>query len=97
MIYGGESVQAAGCPDDLLDPGIAEFDDFPRFYVNKMIVLTALVSPFKLSNVFPELVLDNEAAMEKKVNRIIECCPAHPVVLVLHENIERFNVKMTAP
>lgn len=97
MIYRGESVKGTGRTDDFLDPGIAEFYYPSRFNVNKMIVLTALISTFKLSNIFSELVLYDQVAIEKKVNSIVECCPAHPVVLVLHEDIERFNVKMTTP
>jgi hypothetical protein len=61
-----------------------------------MIMLAALISTFKLRNILSELMLDHKVAVEEQFDCIIERCPANPVVLVFHENIERFNVKMTA-
>lgn len=97
MIHRSKTVQTAGCADYLLYPRIAEFNYLSRFNINKMIVLAALVSSFKLGYVFTKLMFYHKIAVEKQFNRIVKCCPAHPVVFIFHEYIKRFNVKMTAP
>ena len=43
--------------DDLADPRIAELDHLSRFHIDQVIVLAALECPFKLGNVFSELML----------------------------------------
>ena len=58
-------MQFAGSIDYFMDPGIAEFNNLPCFNINQMIMLTALVCSFKLSNVFSKLVLDNKIAVEQ--------------------------------
>jgi hypothetical protein len=88
MIYRGETVKTAGCADYLLYPWIAKLNYLPRLYVDKMIMLAALVSTLKLRNILPELMFDHEVAIEEQFNCIIQRCPAYPIVLVFHENIE---------
>lgn len=44
--------------------GITEFNNLTGSDIDQMIVLAAMVGPFKLGNVFAELVFDNQAAVE---------------------------------
>jgi len=44
MMTGNESVQLAGCIDDFLHTGIAEFNHGAVFNINQMIMLNALIS-----------------------------------------------------
>ena len=71
MVHRGEVMQFARRIYNFMDPGIAEFDDFPGFNINKMIVLAALIGFFKLSNVLAELMFDDQIAIEEQFNGII--------------------------
>src|SRR4030042_2359982 len=62
-----------------------------------MVVLTALECSFKLGNVLSKLMLDDQITIEQQLNGIVQCSPAHPVILVLHENIKRFNIEVSSP
>lgn len=63
MIW-GEIIYFAGSFYDLLNPGITKFEDIARIHIDQVIVLHALVCFFKLSYVFPKLVLDNKTAVK---------------------------------
>ena len=65
MIYGDKIIQFTGCINDLMDSRVAEFNNLSCFNINKMIVLSALISSFKLSNILPELMLDYQIAVEQ--------------------------------
>ena len=65
MVLRGEIMKIAGCVYYFMDTRITKLNYLTRFDINKMIMLTALISPFKLSHVFTELVLDNKAAIEQ--------------------------------
>jgi hypothetical protein len=71
MILGSEVMQFARRIYNFMDPWIAEFNDFPGFNINKMIVLAAMVGSFKLCNVFAELMFDDQVAIEQQFNGII--------------------------
>ena len=88
-------MQVTGCINNFMNPRIAEFNNPACFNVDKMIMLSALISPFKLSNIFSELMLDYQITIKKKLNSIIKSGPAYTVVFVLHENIKCLNIKMT--
>ncbi len=94
MVAGSEIVELARCPDDLLNAGITKLSDLPGFDINEMVVLHAMVGLFKLGDVLAELVLYHQVAIEQQLNGIVKGGPAYPVVLVLHENIQRFNIEM---
>jgi hypothetical protein len=97
MIHRRKAVEVTCSVYNFVDPRIAELNNLPRFKVNKVIVLAALISTFKLGNIFTKLMLDHKITIEKQFYCIVKRCSAHTVVLVFHENIQRFNVKMTAP
>ena len=71
MISGSEIMQFTGSINNFMNSRIAEFNNFPCFNINQMIMLSALVCSFKLSNVFTELMFDNKIAVKKKFNCII--------------------------
>ena len=71
MVQRCEVMQFAGRIYNFMDPGIAELDDFSCFNINKMIVLTALVGFFKLCDVLPELMFDDQVAIKQQFYCII--------------------------
>lgn len=97
MIMRSEPVKFACSLYYLAHPWIAELNYLPCFNIYKVVVLPALVSPFKLGNVFSELVLYNQVAVEQYLDGVVQRSPAYPVILILHENIQRLNVEMTSP
>ena len=94
MIQGTEIIQLAGCVYYFMYSWITKLNYLTCFGINKMVMLTTVISLLKLRYVLSELVLNNEITVEQKVYGIIQCGPAHPVVLVLHKDIERFDIKM---
>ena len=58
-------------PLDFKQTWVAKFHDGFRFHVDEMVVLAELVGTLVLSAVVPKLVLDDQAAVEQKVNGII--------------------------
>ena len=95
MIQGGEVMQIACCADDLIYSGVTELDDLSGFDVNYMVMLPALVCSLKLGDILSELMLYYKVTFEQQFNCIIQSGPAYPVVFILHEDIERLDVKMT--
>jgi hypothetical protein len=79
---------------DVLNPRIAEFDYFMTLRANKMIVLLVSVGLLILSEIFTKLVFAYQIALNQQIQRIINCGPAHPVILVFHVDIEGFHIKM---
>ena len=92
-----EIIQFTGCPDYFVDPRITEFDNFSGPDINEMVMLAALICFFELGYIFTELMFYYKAAVKEDFNSVIKSCPAHPVILVFHENIKRFYVKMSFP
>src|SRR4030042_4523649 len=82
MMTGNESVQLAGCIDDFLHAGIAEFNHGAVFNINQMIMLNALISFLKLGYVFTKLVLYNQVTIKEQFNGVIQRSPAYPVIFV---------------
>ena len=58
-------------PLDLKQSRVAKLHDGLRLQVDEMVVLTELVGAFVLRTVVPELVLDDQAAVEQQVDGII--------------------------
>lgn len=71
MVTRREVIQLAGCAYDLLYPRITEFDDIPRIHIDEVIVLHALIGLLKLCNVFPELMFDDQVAIEQQFNGVV--------------------------
>jgi hypothetical protein len=77
-----------------MHPRVAVFINPAAGCAYDVVVLFAQMGPFELGNVFPELVLDHEAAVEQQFHRIIKSGPADPVVLVFHVYIELLDIEM---
>ena len=80
---------------DVLDPRITKLQHFATFSADQMIVLLVCIGFFELRQVFTELMLADQVTGQQQVNGVVERGPAHPVVLILHLQVERFHVKMT--
>lgn len=65
MVMRSEIIQLTGGLYYFTYPRIAELDHFTGFNINKMVVLTALISPFKLSYVLTKLVFDDQVTVEQ--------------------------------
>lgn len=79
---------------DLLDPRVAEFEHRAADVADHMVVLCIVVRLFEVGNILTELVLGNQSAIKQDLNCVIERSPTDPVILVLHFDIERLNIKM---
>ena len=97
VVTGREVIKLAGRLDNLLDPRIAELDHIARIHVDQMVVLHAAVSFLELGDVLAELMFYHKAAVQQKLNGIVQRGPAYPVVLVLHEDIEGFYIEVAVP
>ena len=58
-------------PLDFKQAWVAELHHRLRLQVNEMVVLAELVGAFVLRAVVPELVLDDQAAVQKQIDGII--------------------------
>jgi len=80
-----------------MDPGIAELFNPTAGSADDMIMLPAGVSFFKLGNVFPELMLKHQSAIQEELHGVVQGGAADPVVVVFHLDIERFHIKVPLP
>jgi hypothetical protein len=79
---------------DFMHPRIAVFINPAAGCANDVVVLFAQVGLFELGDVFAELVLDHEAAVEQQFHGIVKRGPADPVVLVFHVDIQLLDIEM---
>lgn len=79
---------------NLLDTRIAELEKPPALGADQVVVLPALVGLLEVRHILPELVLHHQSAIQQELYGIVERGPAHPVILVLHEDVERLDVEM---
>ena len=79
---------------NLLDTRIAELEKPTALGADQVVVLPALVGLLEVRHILPELVLHHQPAIQQELYGIVESCPAHPVILVLHEDVERLDVEM---
>ena len=79
----------------LVYPGIGKLLHLSAFLTNQVLVVLIVESLLILGDIVPELMFDDQPAIQQKLYGIVKRRPAHPVILVLHENIERLNIKMS--
>lgn len=94
MVHRSKIVEFTGGIDYFTYSRIAEFDYLSGLHINQVIVLAALECSLELSDVLPELMLCHKITVEQKLYRVIERSTAYPVVFILHEDVERFDIKM---
>lgn len=78
-----------------MNPGIAIFINPAAGCTYNMVVLLKQIGFLKLRNVFSELMLDNQTAVEQQIHSVIESCPAYAVIVVLHVDIQLLHIEMT--
>ena len=61
-----------------------------------MVMLTALVCSLKLGDILAELVFYHQVTVQQEVDGIIQGGATNPVILVLHEDVKRFDIEMAA-
>ncbi len=72
---------------NVLDSGIAKFLHLMTLRTNKVVVLFISVGFFILCKVFAKLMLCNQITFYQQIQRVVNCCPADPVVFIFHTNI----------
>ncbi len=81
---------------DILNPGITKFNHFTRLKQD-MVMLLEPIGFFELGQVLPELVLADKITFYQQVKGIVYRSAAYTVIVVLHADIQRFNIKMPFP
>lgn len=79
---------------DLHDPRVTELKHLFTIGADQMVVLAVLIRLLELRHVLPELVFYHQPRAKQYLDVIIQRGPAHPVLLVLHHEVQLLNVKM---
>jgi hypothetical protein len=80
--------------DDRLYPGITKFMDMPAIHADQMIMLFKAEGLFILGKIFAKLVFLDHITVNQQLERIIHGSPAHPVIFILHLDIQRLSIKV---
>lgn len=80
---------------DFLNTRITKLENITGCKIYKMIMLFEFVRLLKLSAIILELMLNNQIAIEQQFHGIVKSCPAHPVFVVFHLDIQGLDIKMT--
>jgi hypothetical protein len=94
VIRDGEIKNFAGHFLDLLDSRITELKHTFAICADKVIVLLEFKGFFELGYIFSELMLGNQVAIQEQFDGVVKCCPADPVFLVLHVNVQALDIKV---
>src|SRR5687767_13206862 len=81
---------------DLMHTGIAEFYYFMAIGADHVVVLAVAVRFFVLRQVFSKLMFAYQVVFYQKIQGIINCSPAYLIVFILHTDVQRFYIEMTA-
>lgn len=73
---------------NILNSRIAELDYFMAIGANQVIVLLETIRFFILRQVLAELMFTHQIALNQQVQGIVHRCPAYPVIVVLHTDVE---------
>ena len=49
---------------------------------------------FELCIVRSKLMLGYKSTVEQQFDGIVQCCPADPVLMIFHPDVQRFNIEM---
>lgn len=89
-----ESQQATHGSFDLLQTGVAEFQNLIAVQADQMVVLSRAETLLVHCNIGAELVPFNKAAIQQQVECIIDRCSAHMVLPVFHLNEEGIHIEV---
>jgi hypothetical protein len=79
---------------NLLNARVTELHHFTTILTYNVIMLTVFVRPFKVCDILAELMLGHQFAIKKYLNGIVERSAAYTVILVLHLNVKRLDIKV---
>ncbi len=79
---------------DGLDARVAEFKYLTRIGHDDVVVLLVEIRLLIMRLVVSELVLAHESAIEQQFNGIVKRGAAHPIVLVLHLDVEVLDIEV---
>ncbi len=79
---------------DGLDARVAEFKHLTRIGHDDMVVLLVEIRLLIMRLVVTELVLAYESAVEQQFNGVVKRGAAHPIVLVLHLDVEVLDIEV---
>lgn len=81
----------------VLDPRITELHYFMTFRTDQMVVLFISIRLFVLRHILAKLMFGNQVTFNEQVQGVIHSSPAHPIIFVLHTDVQRFHIKVTVP
>lgn len=90
----GEVEELSGHFLDLLNAGVAKFKYFLTILADQVIMLPVLVRLLELC-LLAELMPRNQVTDQQQLDGIIQRGSAHPVLLVFHRHIQRFDIEVT--
>ena len=80
---------------DGLHTRVAKFDHFAGICVDEMVVLFGAVRFFKLRHIATKLMFAHQIAGNQKFYCVVKRGPAYSVFLILHFEVQGFDVEMT--
>ena len=81
--------------DDFFQTRISELLHFPAYFTYDMFVFPVIICTLELSDIISKLVFDYQFTLQQQIYRIVQCCTADPVIFILHEHVQGFNIKMS--
>jgi hypothetical protein len=72
---------------NILNPGIAKFDNLVTIGADQVIVLLVTIRFLVLGQVLAKLVLTHQVALHQQVEGVVNRCPAYAVILILHADV----------
>jgi hypothetical protein len=79
---------------NILYAGVTELYDLVAVGANQVIVLFIAIRFLVLRQILPKLMLAHQVAFYQQIERIVNGCPTHAVVLVFHTYVQGLNVKV---
>lgn len=95
MVVDGKSKNFFNGLLDGLHAWVAKFDYFASICVDEMVVLFGAVRFFKLRHVATKLMFAHQIAGNQKFDCVVERGPAYSVFLILHFEVQSFDVEMS--
>jgi hypothetical protein len=80
---------------NILNPGIAEFHHFVALGADQVIVLPSAIRFFVLRKIFTELVFAHQVTFNQQIEGVVNCRPAHAIILILHADIQGLNIEVS--
>ena len=79
---------------DIFNSRITEFNHFTCVSQNDMIMLFVEIRFFIMCLILTKLMAPDQTAFQEQLYRVLQCCPAYPVILILHLYVQCFNIEV---